>query len=608
MMKMGRLMSRLYRVLGMVIMGWALLAVVVGVRWRAQAQGNPTITPSFNSVTAPDVFLRGGPGEAYPPVGNLKTGDLLFPVSRNEAGDWVLVAYFRGSYGWIRRDLGFWVQSIDVLPIVPENALTPTVIPGQETATPFFPTNTPVGNWINSISDVAYLRAGPGQGYLRIGQGVNGQFVTPLARSADGAWVMVAYTPPEVAGATPRADEFAWIATNLVRWNSDLTTLPLINEAQLTPTDTPLLSPTPATTATFTATTTPIPSVTVTATATPIPTETATPIPTETATLIPTETETATPIPTETATLIPTETATATPIPTETATLIPTATETVTPIPTETATLIPTTTETATPIPTETATLIPTETETATPIPPSETPTITLTQTPSATPTATLTVAPVVIVPAESAVEALSTAAELAPSPTRTLAPLGEGGSPLTPIPLTETATPQPVALNVPNENPPVGLLPMRPPRLPYELFVGGGVLLAVLIYSGFYLRGAVAADRYGVGFVIETCPVCQRGQLHAERHQSRLLGIPHVRHSVRCDECRSVLREVSAGQWRYAVDPLENAALYERFNGRIINDDTLRVLAEHPDRQRITPASDPVSPEFVDDDRTPDE
>jgi hypothetical protein len=112
--------------------------------------------------------------------------------------------------------------------------------------------------------------------------------------------------------------------------------------------------------------------------------------------------------------------------------------------------------------------------------------------------------------------------------------------------------------------------------RLPLELLIGGSVLLLVIVYGGLYFAGAVAVDRYAAGFVLDTCPVCERGTLHVETRVERIFGIPRVRRTVRCDACRSVLREVGPRRWRYAIDRLENPALYQRFNSRVIDEDQL--------------------------------
>jgi hypothetical protein len=125
------------------------------------------------------------------------------------------------------------------------------------------------------------------------------------------------------------------------------------------------------------------------------------------------------------------------------------------------------------------------------------------------------------------------------------------------------------------------------------------------LAYALFYWRGVSGSERYTSGFVIETCPVCQRGHLIVESRQERLFGVPRARHSIRCSECRSVLREVNDHQWRYAVDPIANPDLYQRFNGKIVDEQTLIELAREqarPAGQRGTPTHS-TPPDFVDDD-----
>ena len=137
----------------------------------------------------------------------------------------------------------------------------------------------------------------------------------------------------------------------------------------------------------------------------------------------------------------------------------------------------------------------------------------------------------------------------------------------------------------------------------PTEAIMAGVVLLLVLVYVVFYLRGAMLTDRYSSGFVIESCPVCQRGHLTVEMRVERILGIPRPRRTVRCDACRSVLRQTGDRWWRYAVDPLENPAMFDRFNNREIDDSTLTLLGREP----IHPESSrPVQrPDFVDDDNS---
>ena len=119
-------------------------------------------------------------------------------------------------------------------------------------------------------------------------------------------------------------------------------------------------------------------------------------------------------------------------------------------------------------------------------------------------------------------------------------------------------------------------------------------------MYIALYLRGIGAVNRYAAGFVIDECPVCQRGMLHVEARSNRVFGIPRARRTVRCDECRSVLREIGERRWRYAIDGFENLAMFELLNGQEVSDSNLVSLVDRPIR-----ADSPVTPRpptFTDD------
>lgn len=131
---------------------------------------------------------------------------------------------------------------------------------------------------------------------------------------------------------------------------------------------------------------------------------------------------------------------------------------------------------------------------------------------------------------------------------------------------------------------------------------MGGALLVLLLIYVAFYWRGLAATDRYEAGFVIDTCPVCKQGHLTVETRPGRVLGIPRPRTTVRCDNCRSVLREVGRHRWRYAIDRTANPALYTQFNGREVDEATLEALERQapPAPSGVRPPSKP--PTFIDD------
>ena len=168
-------------------------------------------------------------------------------------------------------------------------------------------------------------------------------------------------------------------------------------------------------------------------------------------------------------------------------------------------------------------------------------------------------------------------------SPTANASPVVAGGVIVTGAP----PTPRPVQTAAPGA-----------PRIPSEALVGGALLVAVLVYVVFYWRGLASTERYAEGFVIERCPVCKHGHLTVETRQDRFLGIPRPRSIVRCDNCRSVLREVSAGHWRYAVDSVVNGRLYNQLNGRVVDEEMLETL----ERQTPTVRPSANAPAFIDD------
>ncbi|MEO8612185.1 MAG: SH3 domain-containing protein [Chloroflexota bacterium] len=665
----------------------AVAAVLIAAQTAPTSTPSPTPTPTVSVVIGLDVFVRGGPGRQYVPVGKLILGDKVTPLSRNENADWVLITYNDG-YGWVRRDLVTWAQNIDLLPIMFESNLTPS--PGSpnrpDQTIIFLPTPTPSGNWVQLVdAPSGYVRAGPGRTFLRLGQLIVGTIVDPVGRNSDTTWIMIRF-----------GDGFGWVRHDLVHWVDDLTTLPILDGNALTPT------------ATFTATNTP------TVTFTPTPTFTATATSTFTPTLTSTLTPTNTPSPTVTPTFTSTPTLTNTPIPpsatstsTTTFTPVPPTSTPQPPVLTETPivqALVPSNTPpaTATPLPSATSThtftpvpptstpqsAVSTETPVVQALVPSDTPPATATPLPSNTPVSTLTATLISSTNTPSPTETLVSSTMTPGTPIATFnqgvnvrsgpgtefnppigsfpagqtaeilahTPAGDwykiryfnqdgwvaaqfvtvsGDASLIPV---ESGLPTPVAtaptqqaptatLTLPSPTPtvtvtssaaiaqvptaipqstPVPEAPTTAPgTLPVEAIVGGLALLLVLIYIGLYWRGLNAVERYNKGFVVRRCPACDRGDMVVETKVDRLLGIPRPRRTVRCTECRSVLREVGTRRWRYAVDPMENPSLYKHYNGHEIDDATLVEIGSQPVSSENVPAvprSPLRPPSFTDD------
>jgi uncharacterized protein YraI len=585
-------------------MGLAIAASdVPGVLW---AQGEPSVTPNVNWVHVPlGVNVRAGPGLGYNVVGALPVGAWVQPLARNYDGDWILISYLY-TQGWVRIDGVSWRLNTAALPVIA--VLSPSPIPPPlYYNTPGGPTYTPNANWVDVGVDGAFVRSGPGQGYSVIGTVFTGDVVDPVAHDADVDWVLIRF-----------GDGYGWIRYDLVAWVTVIESLPVVDEPQLTPSFTPVpvvptatrtprptITPTPTVTLSLTATTTA--SATLTPSATPTDTATSTATATLTATPSPTDTlpPTATPSLTATPTVAPsdtpapTETPSLTPSPTPSATetASPTVAPTSTPTPTITASFTATSTEPppATAPPTETvaaavALVVPTET-----LPPTDPPTETPTETPTEIPTTT---------PTEPATEAPSATPTRTPTPHPTAtatAPVRSATATMTAEPSpTVTATPSPLpsatptVLAVAAAGDDAGGAPAAPLMVatpddgdsglpvPY-LLLGGAVALLVLVYAGVYVAQAANLARYQEGFLLTVCPICARGTLYLEDRRYRVLGIPRVRRVVRCDECRSVLRQVGRGRWRYAVDELENPDAYRALNNRVVTERDLWAIApEH--------------------------
>jgi hypothetical protein len=624
------------------------------------AQTENSDLPEVGNIVLPEsIYVRTNTNRQAEPIGELRAGQYVRPVNINVDGTWVFIE-FNVSFGWVNRDIIRWTDDIDNLPVRSELDPLPTIDPVILSATPVIPTATRFVSYVSIESDKAFIRSGPGRTYDIVGQILAEDAIEyPVGRTEDSEWVMFQYEDDETGKQFGwiLASLVEWfVDINEFPILSEDALTPTVT---FTPSNTPTNTNTP--TSTFTPTATSTSTSTATATDTPTPTETATNTltPTETATdtSTPTATATNTPTPTETATNTATSTATATDTPTLTSTNTdtPTATATVTPtltatvtaslIPSDTATTIPSATNTDTPTVTVTDTSVPTITSTNTAVPTltststatvtetavptnTNTPTLTSTSTSTATdtsvptltsthtdvPTATSTPTATVT---ETAVPTKTDTPTLTSTSTSTATETSVPTNTDTPIPTdtpTEEVTEEVTAIAaVVESNQPtptrlseIEITEIQPTgdadgggRFPIEAIIGVVLFIAVLLYIALYWNGLSLADRYVDGFVVENCPVCHVGKLQVESRQERLFGIPNVKHTVRCDNCRSVLRETGNRRWRYAVDPSENPDLYDRYNGKEIKTGELASLLI----QKKSSLGTQMRPEFVDDD-----
>ncbi|MBN1202686.1 MAG: SH3 domain-containing protein [Anaerolineae bacterium] len=591
---------------GLIVLCVLLLVVGQSADRRLWAQDGPTKPSNINWVRPESgINVRSGPGYTYGIIGHFLHGAWVQPLARSLDGEWILVAYYI-TQGWVQVDGVSWRLNTNALPLIPAMKPTPIPVPLGMYETPGAPTQTPNASWIRSGPNGVYVRSGPGQEFAPVGELFTGDVIDPVAQDRAGNWVLIRFE-----------DGYGWIRYDLAFWSEDIDALVVVDEPDLTPVFTavaryvpptgsptwtdipsPFPSDTPVDTPTFTPTFTPSATETYTPTATLTASPTASDTPTGTPTASPTE------LPTATWTLTPTATAVPSLTPSElpTLTLTPTPTAAASSTPTASPTELPTATWTLTPTLTTTPSLTPSEL-------PTVTPTVTDTSTPSATPDGTgtaLALAP--MLPPTGTPVPPTTAI---PSPTVTALPASDTPPPTftpgaTPAP-THTATPlAAAAAGSPGDSgaadvdeasisgPQDGEEAGNDTGPDIKTVLLGGLGLVALVYLGLYAVYTVGMGRYQMGFFLSVCPVCEEGELYLEERRYRVFGIPRVRRVIRCDTCRSVLREIGRGRWRYAVDGAVNADLYDRLNARTLTEDQLK---------DISPEYSGIQPEYIEDD-----
>ncbi|MBN1428624.1 MAG: hypothetical protein JXB07_09565 [Anaerolineae bacterium] len=168
-----------------------------------------------------------------------------------------------------------------------------------------------------------------------------------------------------------------------------------------------------------------------------------------------------------------------------------------------------------------------------------------------------------------------------APSPTNS-------PSPTSTVPTQPLAT----ALSTPTVQPNLSIpnpFTHMPDSLKAGLLIGGGtIVLGMVVYVWRRSSGMREIRRYAGGFPLDICPACHEGHLTLDEVVHYSMGVPIVRRSVRCDACRSMLRELRPGRWRYTVDPYANPALASRYKNRRLSRSDIEAM-ERPVR-RVVP------------------
>lgn len=198
-----------------------------------------------------------------------------------------------------------------------------------------------------------------------------------------------------------------------------------------------------------------------------------------------------------------------------------------------------------------------------------------------------VTLTPVEGAAGEADVQATSAEAaqEATNTPLPSLTPTPEPQPAATDAPPAEEVGPEATQESSPAESPQVSEAPGATPDVGVgRVVLVAAALLGLVISGGYLISGRAMAGVQRGEFVVTTCPACGEGQLSlAGRRRSRV---------VRCDNCRSVLRQLRNGVWRYAVDPLPDEDFANQHNGQSFSAEELIELAEKRARQRATQES----------------
>ena len=180
----------------------------------------------------------------------------------------------------------------------------------------------------------------------------------------------------------------------------------------------------------------------------------------------------------------------------------------------------------------------------------------------------------------ESTPEQLATPTVVTATPedTSTLVPSPTNPSTTTPqsseTPQLAATTPaRPTSLALLSDEDPDALARSAPVVLPTQLLLILAAVLGAFLSIRFLMSQRKSERHIESGFIIETCPACRTGKL-------TLQDMGRGRRVVRCDNCRSVLRQLRGNRWRYAVDSVPDPQFAESHNSEVLSEGDLLELS----------------------------
>jgi uncharacterized protein YraI/heat shock protein HslJ len=171
---------------------------------------SPTVPPSVEPVApgANDpqatalqpVYVRTGPGDAYPSYGSAQPGQTALVIGRSEDGTyWVVRAnpkIIPAGFGWVQAYL-VETKNTDNVPVI--------VAPSVPASVPLPPPATTGGPMATATTSVN-LRSGPSTDYPVVGVAQTGQSGEITGKNQDGSWWQVRVP------ASTSADGLAWVS------------------------------------------------------------------------------------------------------------------------------------------------------------------------------------------------------------------------------------------------------------------------------------------------------------------------------------------------------------------------------------------------------------
>ena len=202
------------------------LAAEFGYKWGLMPDVGGKPFASANDA----LNVRSGPGSTFERIGQLRPGETVEVVGRNQDNSWLQIPYSNPSgRAWISAQFATLIGDLSKVSVagVPAPAVPPQPVPSQPPPAPPAPAKTR-----GTTSDILNVRSGPGTQFRALGRVPKGTAFDVVGRNAESTWLQVPY---------PDAGSRGWITAEWVQVSGDVGKLPVVGgsaspPAQPTPT------------------------------------------------------------------------------------------------------------------------------------------------------------------------------------------------------------------------------------------------------------------------------------------------------------------------------------------------------------------------------------